>query len=98
MEDLSKKLVESLAGNDKGKVFVVLKTVGESHVLYADGRKRGAANPKLKKIRHIRVLGDCGITDIASATNAVLRKATAAYVKNTKPRLPRQAQPTMKEG
>jgi ribosomal protein L14E/L6E/L27E len=79
MKDFSNTLVESLAGNDKGKIFVVLKTVDDDYVLYADGRKRSTEKPKLKKIKHIRVIGDSGIADVSKATNGVLRKATASY-------------------
>lgn len=78
MMDFSNKLVISLAGKDKGRVFVVLKNVGENFVLYADGRRRRIEKPKLKKKKHIKVIGDAGIEDISAVTNGMLRKATAA--------------------
>ena len=98
MKDFSNTLVVSLAGNDKGKVFVVLKTVDENYVLYADGRKRRVDNPKLKKIRHIKVLGDDAVADVKTATNGTLRKTTAACLMKPAVQYLCSDQPTMKEG
>ncbi|MDD4125689.1 MAG: RNA-binding protein [Eubacteriales bacterium] len=94
MKDFSNTLVESLTGNDKGKVFVALKTVDDNYILYADGRKRGVEKPKLKKIKHIRVLGKADITDMTRVTNGMLRKATAAYVIKKAVRYLSSGQPT----
>lgn len=97
MIDYSRTLVVSLRGNDKGRVFVALKNVGEQYVLYADGRKRGAFNPKLKKVKHIHVLGESGIGAETPITNKVLRKATAPYA-GKKYGLTGFEEPAMKEG
>ena len=43
----------SLAGHDKGKLYVILAVDGE-YVYLADGKNRRADRPKKKKIRHIQ--------------------------------------------
>lgn len=45
-------LVYSIAGRDKGSLFLVLKREGE-FVYLADGSIRKSENPKKKKIKHI---------------------------------------------
>ena len=55
----------SIAGHDSGRVYVIVGiaafgAAGEPQAFYlADGRSRRAADPKLKKRRHIRLLGGC---------------------------------------
>lgn len=53
----SLKLAESLAGHDKGSIYVILQEDAEM-VSLADGRKRPLRRPKRKKQKHIRVLND----------------------------------------
>ena len=43
----------SLAGHDKGHLYVILSVDGE-YVYLADGKTRRADRPKKKKIRHIQ--------------------------------------------
>ncbi len=64
-------IVVSLAGHDKGKVFVVVAQVSEQFVLIADGRLRTVESPKLKRTRHLRVEEESGVSD---PTNAALKK------------------------
>ena len=45
-------LVYSIAGRDKGNLFLVLKRDGE-FVYLADGSMRKSEKPKKKKIKHI---------------------------------------------
>lgn len=77
MKDFSGQIIVSLAGNDKGELFAVLASEN-GYVYYANGRRRKAENPKKKKIKHIKVVCESGITDISKATNGVLRKAVHA--------------------
>ncbi len=77
MKDFSGKIVVSLAGNDKDGLFAVLYSDSE-YVYYANGRKRKAEKPKKKKIKHIKVVCESGITDISQATNGAIRKAVRA--------------------
>ena len=46
-------IVESIAGRDKGHLFIVLETFGE-YALLVDGKIRRIENPKRKKIKHVR--------------------------------------------
>lgn len=47
-------LVRSLAGHDKGCLFIILKEEAE-YVYLADGKTRTAGKPKRKKKKHIQI-------------------------------------------
>lgn len=47
------RLVRSKAGRDKGHLYLVL-ACAENILYLADGRTRGAANPKKKNICHVQ--------------------------------------------
>ena len=49
-------IVISRAGHDTDKYFVVTSTVSEEFVLIADGKLRTVERPKLKRIKHLRVV------------------------------------------
>ena len=59
MKELPKTgdVVISTAGHDAGDALAVIAIVSETYVLLADGIKRTADSPKLKKIKHIRLVG-----------------------------------------
>lgn len=44
----------SLAGHDKGKLYVIVK-VEEPYVYLADGRIRPLERPKKKKLMHVQI-------------------------------------------
>lgn len=46
-------LAKSLAGHDKGQIFVIIKEE-EEYVDLADGNRRKLENPKRKKKKHIQ--------------------------------------------
>lgn len=46
-------IVRSLAGRDKGRLFVVLEREDSSYVLLCDGKIRRIESPKRKKLKHI---------------------------------------------
>ena len=71
-------VVTSLAGHDVGKLFVVTVEVNEQFVLIADGKLRPLENPKLKKKRHLRVVGE---VDKLDSTNASLHKRLKKFTK-----------------
>ena len=48
-------IVESVAGHDKGRVFIVLD-VEEDFLTLADGKLRKVENPKRKRKKHTRLL------------------------------------------
>jgi len=47
-------LVRSLAGHDKGCLFIILKEDAQ-YVYLADGKTRSAGKPKRKKKKHIQL-------------------------------------------
>ena len=77
----------SLAGHDKGRAYVVLKTDG-SFAYLADGKIRKLANPKKKSLKHLR-LGKAGNTAPAEpelsgeAADSGIRKLLAIFRSET---------------
>ena len=47
-------LVRSLAGHDKGSLFIIIKEDAE-YVYLADGQSRPAGKPKRKKKKHVQI-------------------------------------------
>ena len=79
----SSDIVFSLAGHDKGREYVVLKTDG-SFAWLVDGKTRKLTNPKRKKLKHL-CLGKMGTPELADAlsegktTDSAIRKELAIY-------------------
>ncbi len=82
-------LVYSIAGRDKGGVFVVLSLDGMFAYL-ADGKTRKADKPKKKKIKHVKPTGFTANALLdrfmlgERPTNSEIRRAIAAYHEETK--------------
>ena len=77
-------VVESTAGRDKDRYFVVLSCVPEGYCYLADGKVRKVDMPKKKKMKHLRVT-DFFLNTIAeklaaeqTVTNSMVRRALAA--------------------
>lgn len=49
-------LVRSLAGHDKGEIFLIIKEEAE-YVSLADGKLRTVEKPKRKKKKHVQISG-----------------------------------------
>ena len=64
----SPDIVFSLAGHDKGREYVVLKT-DDSFAWLVDGKTRKLTNPKRKSLKHL-CLGKMGSPELADALNA----------------------------
>lgn len=75
--------VTSIAGRDKGKIFVVLSVEDEKYVAISDGRMRKTDHPKRKKVKHLKALGRNSdfiaqkLSHDCKVTNAELRTAIA---------------------
>lgn len=83
MTDKGYELAISVAGHDKGRLYIVLER-NETAVLLADGKRRKISAPKRKNIKHVRFLpgtsADSGI-EVLQATDAGLRRLIAAEQK-----------------
>ncbi len=66
-------LVYSIAGRDKGNLFLVLKRDGE-FVYLADGALRKTENPKKKKIKHVNKTNTLLEFDFENISNSNIRK------------------------
>jgi ribosomal protein L14E/L6E/L27E len=77
-------VVRSVAGHDKGGLFVVLDAVDADFVLYADGKTRTVEKPKKKKRKHLRAVpvNPMQITPNALPINAEIRRFLKAGEEN----------------
>ncbi len=48
------RVVVSTAGRDKGELLVISEICGDGYVMLLDGGSRKIANPKKKKIKHLK--------------------------------------------
>lgn len=67
----------SLAGRDKGRVFMIVDTIDENYLLIADGLLRKIDKPKRKKQKHLKLL-DCNLNKIPE-TNRELAKVLSEF-------------------
>jgi large subunit ribosomal protein L14e len=85
MEVKSGSEVRSIAGRDKGGLFIVLD-VKDGYAYLADGDLRKTDRPKKKKLKHIQASGNVSefiqnkLSKGQKVTNAELRKALAEMV------------------
>ncbi|WP_461205182.1 RNA-binding protein [Clostridium sp. DL1XJH146] len=49
------RVVNSIAGRDEGKQFLIVDVQNESYVYIADGDIRKLENPKKKKLKHLEL-------------------------------------------
>ncbi len=50
------QVVKSISGRDKDRYFIIVSIVDEDYVLISDGRLRKIQNPKLKKLKHLKLM------------------------------------------
>ena len=67
-------LVYSIAGRDKGTLFLVLKRDGE-FVYLADGNTRKVENPKKKKLKHVNKTNTLLELEFENISNSDVRKS-----------------------
>ena len=77
-------IVQSLAGHDRGGLFLVLRTeAGAAEI--ADGRLRSCTKPKRKNVKHLAYMAACAspvaerIARGESVSDSEIRKALAPY-------------------
>ncbi|WP_293986076.1 KOW domain-containing RNA-binding protein [uncultured Megasphaera sp.] len=78
-------VVESLAGRDKGRLYVVVGSLAYPYVWIADGRKYNLDKPKKKNCRHLRILAASVSSDSAGPSrisNEWIRSVLNRAVKN----------------
>ena len=78
------QFVLSIAGRDKGRMYVVIRVLDDNYVLVTDGKTRKIDKPKKKKIKHIKLLDGkaAEIADIVmcdEAGNALVMSWLAQY-------------------
>ena len=77
MEIIEGSIVRSIAGRDKGDLFIVLSREGD-FVYLANGELRKVDHPKKKKLKHLQ--GTNSVSDfVGKVTNSEVRKALAEF-------------------
>ncbi len=72
----------SRAGHDKGRLYLIWKTQGES-VWLIDGDKRPLAKPKKKNLRHIQIIHRIPkCRDLERISDDAVKRAVRQYEKN----------------
>ena len=83
-------IIQSVAGRDKGKLFIVMAVQGE-YLLLADGKSRKVESPKRKKRKHVLFVAadetrvSQKIISNEKVTNSELRRTLAAYREEVHP-------------
>lgn len=72
-------VVKSRMGHDAGRVYVVSAVVSPEFVLLVDGKYRTRDNPKMKRMKHVKVVGESDALDRVK-TDAELNKALRRFV------------------
>jgi ribosomal protein L14E/L6E/L27E len=69
------RVVRSMAGRDKGRLFLVVGVFDEEHLMIADGDLRKLEKPKKKKLRHLAATAvECECPDLDRLRNSDIRK------------------------
>lgn len=77
-------MAKSLAGHDKGEVFVIIKDI-EEYVFLVDGKLRPVEKPKRKNRKHIQIIHDDGeqkrikLIQDRELTDEEIRKSIQCY-------------------
>lgn len=79
MELAKNTVVISRMGHDTGRVYVVTAVLGSDFVLVADGKYRTLDKPKMKRVKHVKVIGETDVLDTKLLTDAALRSALKKF-------------------
>jgi ribosomal protein L14E/L6E/L27E len=77
-------IVQSTAGRDKNKFFVVSKIISNEYVLLVDGKNKKLAFPKKKKIKHLIVYEQSKLKEKFEQEQYVLDSEIRQILKNFK--------------
>lgn len=75
--DRTGALAKSLAGHDKGDIFVIIRET-EEYVFLVDGKKRPVKEPKRKNKKHIQVIYS-GLKHNEKLTDEEIRRLIRCY-------------------
>lgn len=78
------RIVQSSAGRDADRLFVVVAVLDDVHVAIADGRLRKCVNPKKKKLKHLKLISFAGMECVGKIADGVcndsyIRRVLSAF-------------------
>lgn len=84
------RIVQSTAGRDADRYFVIVSEVDSDYVAIADGRLRHVVHPKKKKLKHCKLISFAGmecVEKIADGTvnDSYIRRVIAAFRGESEP-------------
>ena len=82
------RVVQAMAGRDKGKYFMIYNVISEEYVEIVNGNGRTLSHPKKKKLKHLKLKGEV-LQQIASTIvkgetihDPAIRRALGAFYEN----------------
>lgn len=81
MDERLGRVINSIAGRDKGRLFIIIDVICDEFLLLTDGDLRKIEKPKKKKIKHVEFTDICfeeirtKLEKHDKITNAELRRA-----------------------
>lgn len=78
------RIVQSLAGRDADRLFVIVAELDAEHVAVADGRLRKCVSPKKKKLKHLKLISFAGMECVEKIADGVcndsyIRRVLSAF-------------------
>ena len=78
------RIVQSVAGRDADRLFVIVAELDDAHVAVADGRLRKCVNPKKKKLKHLKLISFAGMECVEKIADGVcndsyIRRVLSAF-------------------
>ncbi len=78
------RIVQSVAGRDADRLFVIVAELDGEHVAIADGRLRKCVNPKKKKLKHLKLISFAGMECVEKIADGVcndsyIRRVISAF-------------------
>jgi ribosomal protein L14E/L6E/L27E len=78
------RIVQSVAGRDADRLYVIVAELDGEHVAIADGRLRKCVNPKKKKLKHLKLISFAGMECVEKIADGVcndsyIRRVLSAF-------------------
>ena len=79
-EEGKMRIVRSLVGRDKGRLFLVVGVTNQGELLLADGKIRKVETPKKKKEKHTEPLEGIGLLEDCQTVGMLTNRQTRALI------------------
>ena len=73
------QVVKSLKGHDEERLYIIAAVLSAEFVLCVDGKYRKLTNPKTKRYKHLKAVGEAPIEFTESLKDSDVRKALKKF-------------------